>query len=120
MKIVALHAHDATDPDITRFTRSAVLAVGAVDPGWEEAWVFGALLLEERGDVDGYESALRAAMDALPDEPWFPFAMGMSRYRLRDDGAGALPWLERAAAIPGADPGYARAADRMCQSVRGL
>jgi len=102
-------AEDLADPEASRWIHQAVLTIGELDPNWITPWVLGAMMLEREGDVDAEEDVLRAAMDRWPDEPWFPFSLGMSRYRYRGDATGAIVWLERAAAIPGADPAYARA-----------
>jgi hypothetical protein len=104
---------DLVDPETSRWIHQSVLTCGELDPDWAAPWIFGAMMLERQGDVDAHEDVLRRAMDRWPDEPWFPFTLGMSRYRNRGDATGAIGWIERAAAIPGADPAYARALGSM-------
>jgi hypothetical protein len=106
-------AEQLGDPESARWIHQSVLTIGELDPDWAAPWVFGAMMLERLGDVDAHEDVLRGAMDRWPDEPWFPFTLGMSRYRYRGDATGAIVWIERAAAIPGADPAYARALTSM-------
>lgn len=108
---------------VARFTRSgpgdaawllpALEPVAALDPRWTTPHVYGALMARHLGDHDAQQQLLRRAIDAFPQEPWFPYALGMARYLDHDDLQGAAEWLERAAALPDAPPVHAEAARAM-------
>lgn len=109
--------YDRDDPDAPTWIADAVRAAGDLDPEWTLPWVYGSMMLDRLDAIGIREELLHAAVEAHPEEPWFPFVLGMSRYRHHDDLAGALAWLERAAAVPGADQAYERALGSMRSRV---
>lgn len=106
-------AVEEPDPETTRWIEEAILTCATLDPAWRAPSTYGALMLGSMGEVDGYERVLEASARRWPDDPWYPTALGMSRYLHRNDPEGAARWLEWAAGIPDASPIYAWAAARM-------
>ena len=70
-------------------------------------------MLFRSGDIDGSDAVFAAAMQALPNDPFFPFSKGMNAYLYRDDPRTAGRLLAVAAAMPGAPTWYAAAAAAM-------
>lgn len=85
----------------------------ALDPAWAAPKAYGALMLAAQGEIDAHERLLREGVHAHPDDPWFPMALGMSRLLHSDDPKDAARWLRFASAVPGGDPIWARAAERL-------
>lgn len=81
---------------------SATRRTGALDPRWSVPWAYGALWLASLDAIDESESVLDEATTRFPNDPWFPWALGMSRYVHHADNAGAARWLEVAGSRPGA------------------
>lgn len=89
---------------------SMLLAVVALDPKWRTPYFYGGSLLRS---VDAYESSMllfKKGHEALPEDPYFPFSVGMNYYLHLGDPAEAAKWLKIAAAIPGAPEWYERSA----------
>lgn len=86
-----------------------VRSVVALDPTWRSAPFYGGSFLRLVGDVDSSDEIYRQAHAQLPDDPHFPFALGMNAYLVRDDTAAAARWIQIAADTPGA-PGWYKAA----------
>ncbi len=101
------------DPAWGRWLAGMIRAVAALDPDWRTPYVYGGGMLRVLHDADGSDAVFYEAMYALPDDPYFPFALGMNQYLLRDDPVGAARWLAKAARKPGAPPWYAAAAADM-------
>ncbi len=92
-------------------------AVITLDPAWRTAPFYGGTLLRLLGDIDASEAVFRRGAENLPNDPYFPFSLGMSAYLNRDDPEAASVHLAQAAAIPGAPPWYAAAAAAMQQKA---
>lgn len=90
-----------------------VLAIATLDPGWRTVYYYGGVELRVMGDIDAADDVFRRGHDALPDEPFFPFSVGMDAYLYRDDPATAAKWMAKAAAIPRSPRWYAGAAAAM-------
>ncbi len=92
---------DAPDP---AWIRRGVLTTGALDPDWDTAWVYGAVMLLSIGDDQGHRDVLEAAAEARPAQPWYPAALAISLYGAPGNERVALDWMERAAQLPAATP----------------
>jgi len=97
-----------------------IRAVVEVDPIWRTPYFYGATLLRTSGGLDDSDEILHLAMEALPDDPYFPFALGMNHYIARDDALEAARWLKRAAELPGAPAWYGMAARGLVTKKSGL
>lgn len=92
-----------------------VRAVNTLNPHWRTAYFYGGALLRAEGAIDGADVVFTEGADHFPDDPFFPFSVGMNAYLYRNDPATAAEWLEKAAARPGAPSWYAAAAAAMHQ-----
>ncbi|HCH66128.1 MAG: hypothetical protein CL927_19085 [Deltaproteobacteria bacterium] len=61
------------------------------------------------GDIDHSDAIFRAGHAALPDDSFFPFAIGMNAFLYRHDHEAAFHWVTTAAERPNA-PGWYRTA----------
>jgi hypothetical protein len=113
-------ALEEPDVDSVRWMEEAIVACAQLDPRWRAPSAYGALMLGSLGEVDAYERVLEAAARRWPDDPWYPTALGMSRYLHRGDPDGAARWLEWAASVPDASPIHAHAAARMQRRAGAL
>lgn len=94
----------------TRWIRSTLDAIVVLDPQWRTVYFYGGSFLRLMGDIDGSDLLFDQGRVQIPDDPYFPFALGMNAYLLRDDRQTAQVWLSRAAAMDGAPPWYHAAA----------
>lgn len=101
--------YETPDPLSVSWVRSMVDAVIVLDPQWRTSYFYGGTLMRVLGDIDSSDRVFRAGHAALPNDPFFPFSIGMNAYLHRDDIEGAAPWLAKAAELPGA-PAWYRAA----------
>lgn len=90
------------------WVREGVPTTGALDPAFRSPWIYGALMLEAVGDIEGHEQLLEQANSAHPTEPWFAFRLGVSRDVHHADLPGAIEWFERAASLAHAQDPYDR------------
>jgi hypothetical protein len=87
--------------DLAEFEHD-VLAVNRLDPRFEHAYVFGAVVLAtEKHDLQAALEVLRRGARANPDSPLCPFEMGFLSYVAGDDKEAALRYLALAARKPG-------------------
>jgi tetratricopeptide (TPR) repeat protein len=103
------------DATWTTWLRRMLTAVTELDSHWHTPYQYGGLILKVAQDVDGADDIFRHGMEAFPNDPFFPFSIGMDAYLARGDAATAADYLERAAASPEAPPWYAAAAAAMRQ-----
>ncbi|MBN1335456.1 MAG: hypothetical protein JXB39_05800, partial [Deltaproteobacteria bacterium] len=103
------------DPAWGRWLAGMVRAVAQLDPTWRTPYLYGGGMLRVLEDADGSDAVFLAGMEALPDDPYFPFAFGMNQVLLRDDPEAAARWLAEAGRKPGAPPWYAAAAADMLE-----
>lgn len=101
---------DHPDPDGTRWLKEMLRSVITLDPGWRTTCFYGGSMLRVLGDIDGSDELFAAGHSALPDDPYFPFSLGMNAYLYRQDPVAAAEWLDRAASLPGAPDWYRAAA----------
>ncbi len=85
-------------------------AIVELDPGWRTPYFYGGTMLRVIEDIDSSNEIFLAATQALPDDPFFPFALGMNAYLYQDDPMAAARWISRAAELPGAPSWYKAAA----------
>lgn len=104
-----------TSAQWTEWLHRMILAVNTLDPTWRTPYYYGGTLLRVSGDIDGSDAVFSAAMQALPDDPFFPFSKGMNAYLYREDSRTAGRMLAMAAEMPGAPTWYAAAAAAMHQ-----
>ncbi len=95
--------------------RRMVEAVYTLDPTWRTPYFYGGTLLRVSGDIDGSDQVFSTAQAHIPDDPFFPFSLGMNAYLYRDDPRTAARLLAMAASLPGAPSWYAAAAAAMKQ-----
>jgi len=77
-----------------------VETVNTLDPHWRTPYFYGGMVLRVVDRIDASDAVFRRGADALPDDWFFPFSMGMNAYLYRDDTAEAARWVERAAPLP--------------------
>ncbi len=77
------------------------------DPRRQAALSHGSLMVRRaQGDPS---SVIELGLAEFPDEPWFPWAMGMHHWLDNDDRTRAAMWMDRAAALA-PEGGYAATA----------
>ncbi len=101
---------EAADPATLPWLKSSVQAVITLDPRWRTPYFYGGGFLRVFGDLDGSDEVYARGRVAFPDDPFFPFSLGMNAFLYRGDRGAAAVWLERAAALPGAPDWYHAAA----------
>jgi tetratricopeptide (TPR) repeat protein len=85
-------------------------AVRVLDPGWRTVYFYGGAFLRVLDDIDGSDRLFLLGREALPDDAFFPFSLGMNAYLHRGDLEAAAGWLAEAAQRPNAPGWYAAAA----------
>ena len=100
-------------PEWLAWMRRMIRAVNLLQPKWRTSFFYGMALLRVEGDIEGSNEVLQDAVAHFPNDPLFPFSLGMNAYLYDGDPAAAAPWLEKAAALPGAPAWYAAAAAAM-------
>ncbi|MBP7669393.1 MAG: hypothetical protein KA123_02315 [Candidatus Eisenbacteria bacterium] len=78
------------------------------DPAFENAYLFGALILAEAGENDAAVALLERGVKANPGSWLLCFELGFLHFAYTKDWDRALPPLRRAAAMPGAPEYVAR------------
>jgi hypothetical protein len=94
------------DPRWGEWLGGMILAIDALDPGWRTPYFYGGTMLRGIGAIDASDAVFLAAMEHLPDDPYFPFALGMNHYLQRGDLERAIHWIDVAAQKPGAPAWY--------------
>lgn len=97
----------------TEWLKRNIRAVTELDPKWRTAYFYGGITLRVVKDLDGSDEVFRRGAEALPDDPFFPFSIGMNAYLYRDDVEAAAEWVAKAAVLPGAPSWYPAAAAGM-------
>ncbi len=103
------HGRDP-DPAWGHWLAGMIDAINVLDPSWRTPYHYGGMMLRVCGNVDASDRVFTAAMEAMPDDHFFPFAIGMNHYLVRDDAQEAVKWIQRAAEIPGSPSWYRVAA----------
>jgi len=84
--------------------------VTTLDPSWRTAYFYGGSMMRVLGDIEGSDEIFAAGRAALPDDPYFPFSLGMNAYLYRQDPVEASALLQAASELPKAPPWYKAAA----------
>lgn len=84
--------------------------VTRLDPHWRTPYYYGGVMLRVLGADQASTDIFEAGAEALPDDYFFPFAVGMNHYLAGDEEKQAAGWIKRASVLPGAPPWYAVAA----------
>lgn len=92
-----------------------LLAVTTLDPAWRSPYYYGGLLMRILGDVETSDEMFRRGMRNLPEDPFFPFSLGMNAYLVRGDTRTAGEYLAVASKLPRAPAWYGAAAAAMMQ-----
>ena len=103
----------------TEWLRRMTHAVIDLDPEWRSPHFYGGVMLRVVGNIDASDEVFRAGMEHLPNDPFFPFSLGMNAYLYRGDMAEAARLVDRASRLEGAPTWYAAAAARMMSRVDG-
>ena len=85
-------------------------SVATLDPSWRTVYYHGGGMLRICGALEESDALFLRGMEALPGEPYFPFAVAMNAYLYHQDLERAAHYLNLAAAVPGAPPWYRAAA----------
>ena len=102
--------HDEPTPEGVAWVTSMVKSVIELDGIWRTAFFYGGSFLRVLGDIDGSDAVFEAGHKALPDDPFFPFSLGMNAYLHRQDPEAAFRWVNIAANCPDAPNWYRTAA----------
>lgn len=101
---------DGPDEAGIQWLRAMLRTVGALEPGWRTLYFYGGSMMRVMGDIDGSDEIFAMGGEHLPDDPYFPFSLGMNAYLYRQDPIVAARYLDKAAALPGAPAWYGAAA----------
>lgn len=85
-------------------------ATTTLDPHWRTPFFFGGVMLRVSGNVPLSTQTFMDGHASFPDDPYFPFSVGMNYYLHDEDFDAATEWIGRAAALPGAPDWYRMAA----------
>lgn len=98
------------NPDWQLWLTRMIEAVTTLDPQWRTPYFYGGTMLKVTGAVEGSNVIFEKGHAALPDDYFFPFAIGMNHYLGLGDAETAAVWVKRAAERPDAPGWYAAAA----------
>jgi hypothetical protein len=94
------------DPLWGEWLGGMIEAIAALDPTWRTPYFYGGTMLRGVGAVDASDRVFLAGIEHLPEDAYFPFALGMNYYLQRDDVASAIHWIDIAAQKPKAPAWY--------------
>ncbi len=106
---VALNFADQLDhPDEhgKQFLLASIRAVVRLDPSWRTGYFYGGSMMRLLDDIEGSDEIFGLGMEAKPEDPYFPFSLGMNAWLYRDDAEEAARYLRIAAELPKAPPWY--------------
>ncbi|MCK6523224.1 tetratricopeptide repeat protein [Myxococcota bacterium] len=98
------------DPAWVEWLSRTVLGICQIDPRWRTPYFYGGVMLRVLGDYEGSTTVMKLGSENLPNDPWFPFSVGMNLYIQGGDREEAARWVAEAARRPGAPEWYAVAA----------
>ncbi|MEY3214017.1 MAG: hypothetical protein RIT28_4498 [Pseudomonadota bacterium] len=98
------------DPAWVEWLSRTVLGICQIDPRWRTPYFYGGVMLRVLGDYEGSTAVMKLGSENLPEDPWFPFSVGMNLYIQGGDREEASRWIAEAARRPGAPEWYAVAA----------
>lgn len=97
-------------PDDVRWLDAMLTTVATLDPNWRTVYFHGGGMLRVCDAIEESDLLFEKGMESLPEEPYFPFSIGMNAYLYRQDLDRAAYYLDLASQLPGAPPWYASAA----------
>jgi len=97
-------------PEDAQWLSAMLDSVATLDPLWRTTYYHGGGMLRVVGDINGSDALFERGMEALPEEPYFPFSIAMNAYLHRKDQDRAAAYLDMAAGLPGAPAWYRSAA----------
>jgi hypothetical protein len=101
---------EGREPEGVRWLGAMLNTVATLDPRWRTLYFYGGGMLRTVQDVEGSSALYSRGMEAMPDDPFFPFSIGMNAYMFNKDVATAKHYLDLAAGLPGAPIWYRSAA----------
>ncbi|MEL6343842.1 MAG: hypothetical protein AAFV53_11965 [Myxococcota bacterium] len=87
--------------------------VSTLDPKWRTVYFHGGSMLRVVGAYDESDQLFLAGHRNLPNDPYFPFSIGMNAYLYHKDYQKAAKYFQIAAKMPDAPAWYAAAAAGM-------
>ena len=101
---------DVGGEERVEWLRGTLRAITDLDPSWRTVYFYGGGMMRIVGDIDGSDDLYKNGMEAHPDDPFFPFSIGMNAYIYRKDVQSAADFLKIAATKPKAPDWYKAAA----------
>ena len=101
---------EGRDPEGLRWLGAMLDTVATLDPRWRTVYFYGGGMLRTVSDVEGSSALYARGMEVMPDDPFFPFSIGMNAYMFNKDVDTAKRYLDHAARLPGAPNWYRNAA----------
>ena len=102
--------HDHPTPDGVIWVGAMVDSAAALDGRWRTIYFYGGSFMRVLGDIDHSDAIFRAGHAAMPEDSFFPFALGMNAFLYRADLKEAFRWITTAAELPNAPNWYRTAA----------
>ena len=102
--------HDDPTPDGVAWVGAMVDATAALDGRWRTVYFYGGSFLRVLGDIEHSDAIFQAGHGAMPEDSFFPFALGMNAFLYRQDTDAAFRWIATAAELPNAPNWYRGAA----------
>jgi len=96
--------------DGAAWTRTVLKTVVELDPKWRTPFFYGGSMLRLLNDIEGSDEIFSEAVEAFPEDPYFPFSLAMNAYMYHNDLDRAVGHLQHAAALPRAPRWYRNAA----------
>lgn len=94
--------------------------ISTLDPAWPSVYHYGGAMLRVVGEVDASSTLFQRCTEAIPDDGWCAFSLGMNHYLYRKDVAEAQRWIHEASQKPGAPGWWSSAAARMTSSTGAI
>ncbi|MCB9792963.1 MAG: hypothetical protein H6741_09570 [Alphaproteobacteria bacterium] len=108
----------APDPAWGQWLIESIEGITELDPRWRTPYFFGGVMLRLVGEIDASTEIFKRGAEALPEDPFFPFSVGMNYYMHHGDPEEAARWVEMAAERPKAPDWYKVAAVSFRQNAR--
>lgn len=103
--------HTAVQPPGTvELVMAGSRASHAMDPTFGTPLAYGARMVLSAGDLPSSLGLLERGHAAFPDDPWYPWLIGMQLWLEGGRPAEAVPWLERADELDATGDLHGRAA----------
>lgn len=106
------------DPAWGQWLAVSISGIAELDPKWRTPYFFGGVMLRLVGEIDASTEIFKRGSEALPEDSFFPFSVGMNYYMHYGDPEEAARWVEIAAQRPNAPEWYRTAAVSFRQNSR--